>query len=40
VLDTYVPIEPATFAGRLQAAGFSDVRVDTNARAFRFVARR
>ena len=38
--DTYVPVDPAAFAGRLQAAGFTDVRVDTNSRAFRFVARR
>lgn len=34
--DTLVPVEPAGFAKRLERAGFHDVRVDANARAFRF----
>jgi SAM-dependent methyltransferase len=37
--DTFVPVDPETFAARLQAAGFSDVRVDTKPRVFRFRAR-
>ncbi|WP_285697075.1 class I SAM-dependent methyltransferase [Actinomadura sp. NBRC 104412] len=38
--DTMVPIDPATLAARLQAAGFTDVRVDTTPRALRFTAYR
>ena len=38
--DTLVPIEPGTFAGWLEAAGFQDVFIDANSYAFRFRARR
>ncbi|HXJ91550.1 MAG TPA: class I SAM-dependent methyltransferase [Terriglobia bacterium] len=38
--DTLVPVEPDTFAGWLQAAGFRDVLIDANPYAFRFRARR
>jgi hypothetical protein len=34
--DTYVPVDPATLAGRLSAAGFVRVKVDTNDYAVRF----
>jgi len=34
--DTYVPIDPATLGQRLEAGGFTDVRVDTNEYAVRF----
>jgi len=34
--DTYVPIEPDGLGARLVAAGFSDVRVDTNEYSVRF----
>ncbi len=30
LFDTCVPVDPATFATRLQAAGFSDVQVDAH----------
>jgi hypothetical protein len=35
-----VPVDPQTFPARLQAAGFEDVYLETNERAFRFVARK
>lgn len=38
--DICVPIDPATFAGRLTAAGFTDVQVDTNEYQVRFRARK
>ena len=38
--DTLVPIPPETFARRLEAAGFEVLRIDKNAEAFRFQARR
>jgi SAM-dependent methyltransferase len=38
--DTYVPVDPAGLALRLQNAGFVDVDVDTNEYAVRFRARR
>jgi len=34
--DTYVPVDPARLPGRLEAAGFVDVDVDTNEYAVRF----
>ena len=37
--DTYNPIDPATLAERLTAAGFDDVRVTTNPYAWQAVAR-
>jgi SAM-dependent methyltransferase len=38
--DAISPVNPETVAGRLEAAGFCDNRVETNPYAFRFVARR
>jgi SAM-dependent methyltransferase len=38
--DTMVLVEPETFAARLEAAGFTDVSVETAKQAFRFRARR
>lgn len=38
--DTLVPVDPGTFASRLEAAGFVDVIIESNERAFRFQARR
>jgi SAM-dependent methyltransferase len=38
--DTMVLVDPAAFGGRLERAGFTDVRVDRVDRAFRFQARR
>lgn len=38
--DTLVPVNPDTFGARLESAGFRDVLIETNARAFRFCARR
>jgi hypothetical protein len=38
--DTLVPINPDTFASRLETAGFRDVLIDANSHAFRFRARR
>lgn len=38
--DTLVPVNPNTFSTRLEAAGFQDIFIETNARAFRFHARR
>jgi SAM-dependent methyltransferase len=38
--DTMMLVDPDTFGGRLERAGFSDVRVDRAPRAFRFQARR
>jgi SAM-dependent methyltransferase len=40
VFDTLTPVEPETLPGRLERAGFSDVRVEVRSRAFRFQARR
>jgi SAM-dependent methyltransferase len=40
LFDTMVPVDPAGFAKRLEAAGFREVRVDTNPYAFRFRGRR
>ena len=40
IFDTMVLVDPATFAARLEAAGFIDARVDTNPYAFRFRARK
>lgn len=40
IFDTLVPVDPATFGSRLESAGFSDVRVDSNKWAVRFQARR
>ncbi len=40
IRDTLVPVDPENFPARLAAAGFSDVFIETNARAFRFRARR
>ncbi|MFE0748393.1 class I SAM-dependent methyltransferase [Gordonia sp. NPDC058843] len=37
--DTYNPVRPATLPGRLEHAGFVDVRVDTTPGALRFSAR-
>jgi SAM-dependent methyltransferase len=36
IFDTMVLVDPQTFPSRLEAAGFVDVRVDTNPYAFRF----
>lgn len=36
IFDTMVLVDPLTFPKRLEAAGFVDVRVDTNPYAFRF----
>ena len=38
--DTLVPIDPAGFGARLEAAGFEDVLIQADAHAFRFRARR
>lgn len=38
--DTLVPIDPRTFGGRLEAAGFEVLTIDIGKRAFRFQARR
>ncbi len=38
--DVLVPVDPRTFPARLAAAGFCDVFIETNAREFRFRARR
>jgi SAM-dependent methyltransferase len=40
LFDTMVVVDPRTFPRRLEAAGFGDVDVEVNARAFRFRARR
>jgi SAM-dependent methyltransferase len=40
LFDTMVVVDPGTLPGRLQAAGFTDIRVDVNPYAFRFQARR
>jgi SAM-dependent methyltransferase len=40
LFDTMVPVDPAGFPRRLEAAGFTEVQVDTNPYAFRFRARR
>ena len=38
--DTLVPIDPAHLEPRLRRAGFADVEIETEKRAFRFSARR
>src|SRR5688572_752822 len=38
--DTLVPVDPDSFAARLAAAGFRDVKVSRTQRAFRFRARK
>jgi len=38
--DTLVPVDPAQLEARLRRAGFEDVSVETEKRAFRFSARR
>jgi SAM-dependent methyltransferase len=38
--DTLVPVEPDTFGGRLEAAGFEVLQVEKSADAFRFYARK
>jgi ubiquinone/menaquinone biosynthesis C-methylase UbiE len=40
VADTFVPINPDTFATRLEAAGFAVVELEKTSDAFRFYARR
>jgi len=40
VFDTLVVVDPDTFPGRLNAAGFENVQVDLNPHAFRFRARK
>ncbi|HEY1336995.1 MAG TPA: class I SAM-dependent methyltransferase [Bryobacteraceae bacterium] len=39
LFDTMVVVDPETFPARLKAAGFTDIRIDANDRAFRFRAR-
>lgn len=38
--DTLVPIDPASFGARLEAAGFEALEVEKNSQVFRFRARR
>jgi ubiquinone/menaquinone biosynthesis C-methylase UbiE len=38
--DKIAPVDPETLSGRLEAAGFSEIRVDTNPYAFHVRARR
>jgi SAM-dependent methyltransferase len=38
--DTLVPVDPDTFDGRLQRAGFQVLHIERNSQAFRFRARR
>jgi SAM-dependent methyltransferase len=38
--DTFVPVDPETLPGRLEAAGFTDVDLDTTDFHVRFVARK
>lgn len=40
IWDTMVPVDPKTFAARLEAAGFEDAMIEANSEAFRFRARR
>lgn len=40
VADTMVTIEPERLPGRLESAGFQDVKIETSSRRFRFSARR
>jgi len=40
LFDTMVVVEPSTFRGRLEAAGFERVQVDMEPQAFRFRARK
>lgn len=37
--DTLVPVDPDRFTARLEAAGFTDILIESNARSFRFRAR-
>jgi SAM-dependent methyltransferase len=39
LFDTLVPVDPAGFAARLEAAGFREPRVEVAGRSFRFSAR-
>jgi SAM-dependent methyltransferase len=36
LFDTLVPVEPASLAGRLEAAGFRDPKIEVTGRSFRF----
>jgi len=38
--DTLVPVDPNTFAARLEAAGFHVLKIEKNSEAFRFQAQR
>jgi SAM-dependent methyltransferase len=38
--DGYLPVEPNTFGRRLEAAGFTEVKVERGRRRFRFQAKR
>ena len=38
--DTFVPVDPDTFGGRLQRAGFQVLEVQKDSQSFRFLARR
>lgn len=38
--DKITPVDPVSIDGRLHAAGFSDIRVETNPYAFKLIARR
>ncbi len=40
LFDTCVPVDPSTFASRLERAGFVEATVDSNPWAFRFRARK
>jgi len=40
IRDILVPVDPSTLEGRLAAAGFEEISVETDGRAFRFQARR
>jgi SAM-dependent methyltransferase len=40
IFDTMVLVDPAAFPARLERAGFTDVKVESNPYAFRFRARR
>ena len=40
IFDTLVPIDPSTFPSRLEAAGFAEILIETNATRIRFRARK
>ena len=40
IFDTLVPIDPSTFPARLEAAGFAEILIETNATRIRFRARK